>query len=70
MPELDQKLITYIMLGLCPTETASTGGTISSKGTALEVMSMEVSAAVPTTLRSPRLKPTLVREVPKPKKDK
>ena len=51
-------------------ETTSTKGTIASEGDSLEVMSMEVLTAVPTTLRSHRLKPMLVREVPEPKRDK
>lgn len=39
-------------------------------GAAPEVVSMEASAAVPMAPRSPRPKLTLVREAPKPKKDK
>ena len=68
--ELDMKFISDIMSGPCPAKTASTGGTIASEGVALDVVSMEALAPVPTILRSPRSKPTLVREVPKPKKDK
>ena len=49
---------------------ASIGGAIASKGASPEVMSMEVPAAVPTTPRSLWPKPTLVKEVPNPNKDK
>jgi len=57
------------MLGLGPAETASTRETVASEGVSPKVMSMEVLATVPMTLRSPRPKPMLMREVPKPKKD-
>lgn len=49
-------------------EITSTGGIITSKGAALEVMSMEVPAIVLMVPRWPRPKPTPVRKVPKPRK--
>jgi len=53
-----------------PGEAASTGGTVASEGAAPEVVSMEAPALVPMAPRSNRMKPTPVRENPKPKKDK
>lgn len=53
-----------------PAETASTGKAIASKGATPEVLSMEVPTAVPTAPRSPWPKPTPMREVTKPNKDK
>lgn len=63
-----QQLINKFMFE--PMETTSVGGSIAFEGATLEVISMEVSAGVPKSPRSPRLKPTLAREGPKPKKDK
>lgn len=51
-------------------ETMSTGGDVASQRAVLEVASVEVPAEVLTAPRFPRPKPKLVREVPKPKKDK
>jgi len=51
-------------------ETASNEGTVASEGAALEVVSMEALAPMPTTPRLPRPKPTPVHENPKPNKDK
>lgn len=68
LPEDTHRFILSMLFG--PRKTTSTGGTITSKGVALEVMSMEVLAAVPKTSRSPRPKPMPVREVPKLRKDK
>lgn len=63
-----QQFIHNIMFA--PAKTASTREVISSEGDAPKVVSMEVPTAVPMAPRSPRPKPTLVRDVPKPKKDK
>lgn len=60
LPEETQQFIRSTMSG--PGETASTGGTIASKGAALEVVSMEVLTPVPTVLRFPRQKHTPVHE--------
>jgi len=68
--ESDIKHICDIMLGRGPTKTASTEGTIASEGAAPVVVSMEVPAVVPMAWRFPRSKPMVMREVPKPKKDK
>lgn len=68
MFESDQYFINNVMSA--PDETASTGGNVASKGVAPEVVSMEVPAAIPKVPRSPRPKPTLSREAPKPKMDK
>lgn len=46
------------------------GGVVVSKGATPQVMSMDILAPMATMSRSPTLKPRLVREVPKPKKDK
>lgn len=53
-----------------PGETISTGGAIACKGAAPIVMSRKALAAMPMAPRSPRPKPTPVRDVPKPTKDK
>jgi len=58
------------MLGLIPTETVSTRGDIASEGAALKVVIMEAPTSIPTVLKSPRPKPTHVKETQKPKKDK
>jgi len=72
MSKLNQKFILEKMLGSSPLETVSTGGDVSSEGAAPKVVSMEALATAPTASRSPRLKPTLAREIQttKPKKDK
>lgn len=67
LPKDTQQFILNAMSGLG--EIASTEGTIASTGAVLEVISMETPASMPTTSRSPRLKPTPVRENPKPKKE-
>jgi len=69
-PELDRKFIHDIILGPGPTETISTGGTITSEGATPEVVIMEALTPVLMASRSHRLKPTVMREVPKLKKDK
>lgn len=69
-PELDKKIICNIMLRPGPTETTSARGIVASKVVDPEVLSVETPTHVPMVLRSPRLKPTPVREAPKPKKDK
>lgn len=51
-------------------ETVSTRGVVASEGAALELMSREDPVFLPTALRSPKPKTTLVREVPKTKKEK
>lgn len=57
-PELDRKLIWDIMLGPGPTETTSTGGTVTFEGATPKVVSMDDLAVVPTMPRSPRPNPT------------
>lgn len=51
-----------------PIETVSVGEAMEIEGTALEIASVEVPAEVPKSLRSPRLRPTLIKEGPKMKK--
>lgn len=68
LPVKTQHLINSFMSE--PMETASVRGCISSEGATPKAVNMEVPAIVPKSLRSPRLKPTLVEEAPKPKKDK
>lgn len=68
LPKDTQQFILNTMSG--PGKTKITGGTISSEGASPEVVSIEAPTTMPTAPRSPRPKPTLVREAPKPKKDK
>lgn len=58
------------MLGPSLAETVSIVGDITSEGDAPEVVSMEAPALVAMVPRSPRPKPTPVRETQKPMKDK
>lgn len=67
-PEETHQFIPSTMSG--PGDTNSTGGAVTSEGAAPKVMSMKNPAAMPTAPRSPRPKPMMVREDPKPKKDK
>lgn len=53
-----------------PAETASAKGSIAFEGASLEVVSMEVPAAVLKSPRSPRPKLALARDVPNLKKHK
>lgn len=52
-----------------PGETTSIGGNVGSEGADPKVVRMKALSLVPTVMRSPRLKPTLVRKTQKPKKD-
>ena len=70
LSEVNYTFILEKMLGPSPTETMSTGGYVAFEGAVLEVVRMEAPFSMPMGLRSPRLKPTLVREAPKPKKYK
>lgn len=66
--EVTQQLINNVMSS--HVETASARGSIASLGATPEVVNMEAPAAVPKSSRSPRPKPTPVREVPKTNKCK
>jgi len=70
LSKLNQKFILETMLGPSPIGTMSTRGDVTSKGATLDVVSMEAPAPVPVVPRSPRLKPTPIRETQKLKKDK
>ena len=72
LSELNQKFILEKMLGPSPAETVSISGDVSFKGVILEVVSMEASTHMPMMLRSPRSKPTPMKETQtfKPKMDK
>lgn len=67
LPEDTQQFICSTMLG--PRETASTKGTVSSEGDALEVVIVEAQAPMPMMPSSPRSKPTPMHKTRKPKKD-
>lgn len=68
--ELDKKFICDIMSRLGPTETTSIGGTMAFEGDSIEVVSIEALATMSIVLRSPRPKPTPMRETQKLKQDK
>jgi len=61
LSEVNYTFILEKMLGPSPTETMSTGGYVAFEGAVLEVVSVIVPSAVPTTPRLPRPKPMPVR---------
>lgn len=62
LSELNHRFIIETMLGPSPAKIVSIGGDVASKGVAPEVVSMEASTLMLMTPRSPRLKPTRIRE--------
>lgn len=61
LPEISQKLILEKLSIPSPVEIFNISD-VSYETTTLEVVSMEASATVPMALRSPRPKPTHIRE--------
>jgi len=66
--KVTQELLTSLMSA--PVETTSAGGSMASKGADPKVVSVKVPAEVPKSPRSPRPRPTPLKEGPKTKKDK
>lgn len=72
LSKLKHTFILEKIVGPSPVKTMNNGGDVSFEGAALEVVSMEAPTPTTTTPRSPRSKPTPVREIQttKPNKDK